>query len=386
MGSNQAYRAVVLALLLSQMGCGSTTSVVNGLEDATGSETEGTDRLGVVWTEVPGNPVFAQPVCPTWNCLGMTDPWIGNGPGGDIFMWVSGGGDSGEHLDGNGVLKNGPVVGRARANDDLAFEFDPNAALLTPPSLPDDPEPVWDRWRETVSALYEADSGWTLWYLGYSVSVFDDPGIGQVSSMDGLTWTRPTKPIYRPEPDGWDHAFISGPTVVVGPDGVWRLYYSGAGTTVGVGLLLSHDQGSSWQPHEGNPVFERDLAGWDEGILEVTVRYVEGRYMMWYSGYEEPLDLQTTPISIGLAVSGDGIHWQRYTNNPVIRPGPSGGGWNGLRVSSPSVHLLADGSLLMAVHGQNHADAQGGSMGRIGLYRSEGAGLNDVGLLTNRIR
>lgn len=157
--------------------------------------------------------------------------------------------------------------------------------------------------------------------------------------------------------------------VLRGPDGVWRLYYVGAGTTVGVGLLTSPD-GETWTPYPDNPVFERDLNSWDQGLLDPAVLYVDGRYLMWYSGFKEPLDLSSTPISIGLATSDDGITWTRHQGGPVIQPG-SAGSWNDLRVASPSVHHLPDGSLLLALHGQSVSDAMSGlSLGQIGVYRS----------------
>ncbi|MEM0960960.1 MAG: hypothetical protein AAGK21_00295 [Bacteroidota bacterium] len=312
------------------------------------------------WTEVPGNPILEQPTCPTWNCLGMSDPWLGRMPDGRTVLWVSAGGDAGD---------GGPVVGRATGPSARQLTFDASAPQLTPR------DGVWDRWRETVSMRYDPGTErWTMWTLSYSQSFFDDPAIGQYTSSDaeGTVFERPPAPIYRPTPGAWDGAFITDPVALRTPDGGWRLYYVGAGTTVGVGLLTSSD-GQTWTPHPDNPVFERDLSGWDQGFVGIDVALIDGRYHLWYSGYEEPLDLTSTPISIGLATSEDGIRWERAEANPVIRPGPEGA-WNELRIVSPSVRVEPDGTLLMAVHGQNREDANGRSLGRIGLYRYGPAG------------
>ena len=317
------------------------------------------EALGVVWTEVPGNPLIPLPDCPAWNCLGMTDPWAGRDKDGDLLMWFSAGGNLGE----------GPVVGRARVSAGLSAVLDPlEAPVLT---LEDD---VWDRYRETVSLRLDDDGeAWTMWYLGYSVSFFDDPAIGQMRSANsaGTNWIRAAEPIYRPKPDGWDFAFVTGPTFVEAPDGEWRIYYTGAGTTVGIGLLTSNDEGITWTPHPDNPVFERDLASWDQGIFEPSVLYTgePGRYMMWYSGYEEPLDLESTPIYIGLATSTDGITWERSEYNPVLGPAAPEA-WNGLRVTSPHVVVDEDGSLLMFAHAQDMGSI-GTSLGLLGVWRSE---------------
>jgi hypothetical protein len=209
-----------------------------------------------------------------------------------------------------------------------------------------------------------------MWYLGYARSFFEDPALGQTMSegTEGTSFPRPAEPIYRARPGGWDGAFVTDPVAVPDPAGGWRLYYIGAGTTVGVGLLTSPD-GTTWTPHPDNPLVEGDAGGWDQGFVGLEVIHHGGRWLMWYSGYREPLDLASTPIAIGLATSDDGVVWERHPANPVVEPG-SPGAWNGLRIVSPSVHVEADGTLLMAVHGQSRADAAGASLGRIGLYRS----------------
>jgi len=348
------FRSLPLLLLLALSAC-QEEPLQPGTEPPDPDSIPRDQALGVVWEEVPGNPRMPLPDCPTWNCLGNTDPWVGRGPGGQQMAWYSSGGSLG-----------GPVVGRALVTEDLRFLPDPAEAPVLALQ-----EGVWDRYRETVSLRWdEAGQSWTLWYLGYAVSFFDDPALGQMTTTDprGISWERPAAPIYRPEPGGWDFAFLSGPTFIETPAGEWRLYYTGAGTTVGIGLLRSNDRGATWEPHPDNPVFQRDLDSWDQGLLEPTVLLVNGLYHMWYAGYREPLDLERTPISIGLATSPDGITWTRSPHNPVLGPGAPGS-WNDLRVVSPHVTLEADGSLLLFGHGQALAGI-GRSLGEIGVWRS----------------
>jgi hypothetical protein len=322
--------------------------------------------LGVVWDEVQANPQLPLSDCPAWDCLGHTDPWVGAGPDGQRYAWFSAGGN-----------QDGPVVGRATVGPDLAFDADPaeNPVLSVL-------EDGWDQKRETVFLRFdETRARWTMWYLGYSESFFDDPAIGQMQSLDaaGMEWQRPSEPIYRPDPEAWDGSFVSGPTFIEVPagesdSGQWRLYYSGAGDTVGIGLLTSDDQGDTWQAYGDNPVFEGAMGSWDEGILESSVRHVNGEYLMWYSGYEEPLNLERTPIYIGLARSDDGIHWTRSEYNPVLGPGEPGS-WNDLRVVSPHVIVDRDGSLLLFAHAQSRDNVGTNprgrpALGRLGVWRS----------------
>jgi len=321
-------------------------------------DTAAPPTVGSAWSE--DGPVLPLPVCPEWYCLGATDPALERDAAGNLVLWFSAGGDE---------SPGGPVLGRALSTDDGAsFVPEPNAPIHLAGSG------VWDVRRETVSVRFDpAVDRWTSWYLGYAVSFFDDPAIGQAVSTDadGTSFEPSDAPIYRPAPGSWDELFVTGPTMVVGHDGVWRLYYVGAGSTVGVGLLESTDEGTTWTPHPDNPVFERDLAGWDQGILEPEVALIDGRYHLWYAGYEEPLDLATSSMAIGLATSLDGVHWERHPDNPVLEPSGVAGSWNELRVTSPSVLLDDDGTLRMAVHGQSAADAAAGiPLGRIGMYRA----------------
>ena len=357
--SPQYVRGILSAGLLLVAACSpspSDTGTDPGDPDRDAIPPE--EALGVVWEEVTGNPLLPLPTCPDWHCLGQTDPSVHPVPGsaaGEYRIWFSTGGDLG-----------GPVVGRAVLDDRVNLRLEPADRPVL--ELRDD---RWDRYRETVDVRWDPEEErWTLWYLGYETSFFQDAGLGQIHSLDpdGTVWDESPAPIYQPEEGGWDHAFITSPHFVETPEGEWRLYYAGAGTTIGIGILRSFDRGQTWEPHPDNPVFERDLEGWDQGMLHGMVRQVGRRYLMWYSGYEEPLDLDSTPIYVGLALSDDGVRWERSPHNPVLGPG-SPGSWNDLRVVSPYVVKEEDGSLLLFAHGQSRADI-GRSLGLLGVWRS----------------
>ena len=191
----------------------------------------------------------------------------------------------------------------------------------------------------------------------------------QSLDADGVSGSRPPAPIYQPTAGAWDSSLVTGPTAMKGPDGVFRLYYSGVGSGgASVGLLTSTD-GQVWTASPSNPVLPHGAAGaWDETILEQTVRYAQGQYWMWYSGYRGALT-NATVISIGLATSSDGVHWTRNPANPVLRPGASGS-WNDLRVLAPDVVVEPDGSFLMAAYGQSTTDPTNNQPGRTGFWRS----------------
>jgi hypothetical protein len=233
---------------------------------------------------------------------------LARGPDGSLSIWFTTIGIA-PTSDG-GFIANGPVIGRAVAKDAPApaFAIAPDNAVVAV-----GPAATWDRYFETATMHYDAAaSRWRAWYLGYSAKKgefvvpdggvpFKDPAIGQAVSTDatGTAWARGPQPIYRAAPGAWDGTLVLGPSVTQGPDGVWRLYYTGVGQSNGIGLLTSSD-GVTWTPYSENPVFVRDLSSWDQGILEACVVFAQGHYWMWYSAYKGTLDEDTTRISIGL--------------------------------------------------------------------------------------
>jgi hypothetical protein len=316
--------------------------------------------LGIVWEVDGANPVIGDGACPGWHCIAATDPTLVRADDGTLGVWFT---TVGIVDDGNGGFTANLDIGHATAGADHVFTLAPDAALMQSPAV----ETVWDRYAETWF-VRRFEGVWNAWFLGYPVDLFHDPGLGQMQSTDGLTWTRPAAPIYQPTAGAWDSALISGPSVVRGPDGMYRLYYSGVGADgASIGLLTSTD-GTTWTAYPGNPVFHHAAPGaWDSTVLEQTVLYFGGHYWMWYSGYDGEL-LDTTRISLGLATSSDGITWERH-GDPVLGPGAAGT-WNDLRTVSPDVALDADGSLILVAHGQAAADPTHDQPGRLGIWRS----------------
>lgn len=139
--------------------------------------------------------------------------------------------------------------------------------------------------------------------------------IFRATSVDGVTWQRPSTAVLVPGAAGqWDAAAIETPSVVKGPDGIYRLYYAGTFTTqlednYQIGLATSSD-GITWTKHAQNPVVRLGASGSfdDFSIVDSAVHYDarSGEYQLWYSAISSQLR-----ISIGRAVSSDGIAWQK---------------------------------------------------------------------------
>ena len=328
--------------------------------------------LGIIWEPLAGDPLVTGSSGLSWRTAGATDPTIQRRADGSLTMWFT---TMGIRKRANGAFAaDGPWTGRAAANN-AVFPH-----LIVEPEKPVVPlgdVGAWDRYVETPTVRVNASGhGWTMWYLGYTErsgpTGFLRPALGQMESenIEGTIWRRPSAPIYRPEAKAWDGTLVSGPTVLRGPDGIWRLYYcawgiGGAVPRQGIGLLTSKDR-VKWTPYPHNPVLEGKAGAWDEELLEPAAIYYKGKYWLWYSG---------TPhinkrLQIGLAMSDDGIHWSRCAHNPVLRPGPPGT-WDDHGVLAPDVIVDKDGSLLMAAYGSSNEDvAKNRSSGSIGLWKS----------------
>jgi predicted GH43/DUF377 family glycosyl hydrolase len=134
-----------------------------------------------------------------------------------------------------------------------------------------------------------------------------------------------------------------------------------------IGLATSSD-GVSWTRYAQNPVLtEGSSSDWDRGsVNEAWVIYDGGLFKMWYSGETltsaNPSRAQIATYQIGYATSTDGIHWIKYSGNPVLTTGPSGS-WDDKWVWRPIV-LSTSSSWLMYYSGESKSGATGGGMAR----------------------
>lgn len=137
-------------------------------------------------------------------------------------------------------------------------------------------------------------------------------------------------PILCGTPGEWDEAGVGRAVVqhMGGQD--WRMWYDGfcKGGAVKVGYATSKD-GIHWTKYEGNPVFEASEE-WEGNTTSATsVVFVNGSFYMYYWG---PGHLHPPKIKrIGLAVSKDGIHWDKKgivldADPQILNEGTASGG------------------------------------------------------------
>jgi predicted GH43/DUF377 family glycosyl hydrolase len=159
--------------------------------------------------------------------------------------------------------------------------------------------------------------------------------VGFAVSKDSINWTMHPSAVLSPDPGTWDNITIDVPEVIR-ENGQYKMWYTSWKDYSSPGYLgyATSPDGIHWTKFSGNPVFGPGTAAWEiGGPYGCTVMPVQGGYKMWYGGY----DAAYAVLRIGYATSADGITWKRDTvNNPVLNPGASGQ-WDDKSLFGPNV-------------------------------------------------
>jgi predicted GH43/DUF377 family glycosyl hydrolase len=135
---------------------------------------------------------------------------------------------------------------------------------------------------------------------------------------------------------------------------VWLMYYIGELYSGQVGLALSGD-GIHWTRWDV-PVFGPSNSGFDSwSIVDCHVVLTDTLFMMYYTG----MGGNMSATAIGYAYSGDGGTWTRSPNNPVLKPGTNSADWDSGYVRSPWLVPTRDKYVLYYLGGQG-TDATSG--------------------------
>lgn len=172
------------------------------------------------------------------------------------------------------------------------------------------------------SVIYH-DGLYKMWYDGAD----NGSGIGfqifYATSEDGKTWTKydSGSVLGYGNAGEWDERNAFGSEVIY-RDSLYKMWYvsrAGHPWNGKLGYAESED-GINWVKYPGNPVVTwGDSGSFDQGgISYPSVKYYDGLYHMWYSGWDG------ITLRLGYASSPDGIEWTRYDNNPVLDLGNEG--------------------------------------------------------------
>jgi predicted GH43/DUF377 family glycosyl hydrolase len=102
----------------------------------------------------------------------------------------------------------------------------------------------------------------------------------------------------------------------------YKMYYTGYKSSTdkrAIGLALSSD-GITWQKYSNNPILEgASILIAWDRDIEYPNVYFDGTKYWMWYSGSDRTKSQT-----GLATSIDGIHWEKSVSNPVLKNGPSG--------------------------------------------------------------
>jgi hypothetical protein len=227
-------------------------------------------------------------------------------------------------------ISNKAGIGLATSKDGFYFEKFEGNPILAPDGT------GYDASLVAGCVLLNYDSIWTM-YFGAGELIRYGPGqyIGRATA-EGITgpWIKDENPILTIGSAGeWDAGFIFPSSFVEIEDGTYRIYYTGGGDFQGelityTGLASSVD-GITWKKYndpvthqhpfeESDPILPAgDQKDWDShGSWCAFVYKMPGGFNMYFTG--SSFNKGYSESSIGFAYAEDGIHWKKFTDNPVF--------------------------------------------------------------------
>ena len=179
--------------------------------------------------------------------------------------------------------------------------------------------PDWIAWESSVLGFYSGGAG-----LGQAIGRARGSSLSSLSRSGDPDLADTSEGLVLEASDaGFDAAAVFGPSVLVhGDTGEVHLYYAGhadlaaeSGVPVGtaIGLATSSDARSFIRPVDGPVLSPGEPGDWDsEAVAFPSVFYDNGRYQMWYQGWDG------SEWATGRALSVDGRSWTKDPANPVF--------------------------------------------------------------------
>lgn len=185
-----------------------------------------------------------------------------------------------------------------------------------------------------MAAIYE-DGIFKMWYAhGYLVGGTPRVRTEYAISQDGLHWEWQCVSLDVGAENAWDRTTAETPFVLrddAETDAArrYKMWYSGSndaleGGDYGIGLAFSPDgrvftkiSARESPLGEKGRVMRAGRADGDvQALADPTVIRKDGIYHMWYTTGM----VDAPEVVIGYATSPDGVHWTKYSGNPVLRP------------------------------------------------------------------
>jgi len=191
-------------------------------------------------------------------------------------------------------------VGYTVSDDGYHWQMVQDAPVFTTDQIP-----FGDDKADVSSVIVMGDGTWVMYF---HTVVGGEIGRATAASPLG-PWAVDADPVLKPTPDSWDQRGLGWPSVV--KDGSEYRMYFGAQTRGGyaIGLATSTD-GIQWTKHE-KPVLTAET-DWES--VKVDRPRVTKSPDGWVMIYQAGLQVENR----GIAISDDGIHWEKYPDNPIF--------------------------------------------------------------------
>ena len=151
-------------------------------------------------------------------------------------------------------------------------------------------------------------------YSGYDGKTWHT---GLATSTDGSSWVKKGK-VLSPDPATWEGNYIAANGAAIERNGELFYYYQ-AGSPPQIGLAKSTD-GLRWTKLESPVVPAGPYGSWDErGVADPYVIEVGGSLYLYFLGQD-----RARRQRLGVAVSQDGLHWNKLIANPILELGEQG--------------------------------------------------------------
>jgi hypothetical protein len=190
-----------------------------------------------------------------------------------------------------------------------------------------------------------------MWFTAYTgnQSAYGDYRpycIGRAISTDGISWTKDASPVLTPSAGTWDAHTIDGP-MVIRDSGQYKMWYESWLTPTSPGYMgyATSPDGIHWTKYSGNPVMGPGTAAWEAGGLWSC--FVMPVYPSGgYRAWYSAVDEGFIKGGIGYATSADGIVWVKDTvNNPVVSEAPAQ--WDDTEVGAAQILHIAGSKYYM---------------------------------------
>lgn len=179
----------------------------------------------------------------------------------------------------------------------------------------------WDSVDVLNPSVIKFNGQYYNYYSGYDGEVWRT---GLAISENGESWTKiENNPILDIRKDEWDNSYIAANGSAVCFKGKVYYFYHGTNAENGkaeIGLAIS-ENGEFFDFRTDEPVLKVGMgASWDaSGVADPYVIVFDDKLYMYYLGMDE-FGVQ----KLGVAVSSDGMVWNKYERNPIMDVGVSG--------------------------------------------------------------